>query len=215
MSWYEWFFSGLGVRTLEAFTLRFAPRVGEYCTLLTREQVIRTFGTVERRIRTAKQSLCFSGCDCKFVAESCSDEIESAIKRNVSVRALCVDPASPAASMVSRIDPRFPDEQSFIDSMASVQSVLDRLARQHSGKFQYKLLPILPAQGFFIVDPLERTGMVKVELYTAQPYMPANLRPHFAVSQRSKMWRAYFLQQWENYWGLGRDPLRISDNNVS
>ena len=206
MVWYQWVFSGIGVAAIVggvAYAKRLrAEGVMLGCKLLDRDHVDRAVGTVEQRIRNANQSIWFSGMDCKLVAEACSAAIEAALKRSVRVKVLCVDPQSQAVTMLPKIDPRFPTADSFRSSMKLVVERLSDFARRYPSLFEYRLLPILPAQGFFITDPTDKKGIVKVEIYTAKEYAPLGSRPHLVFSSRANPWRRYFINQWENYWEL-------------
>lgn len=208
MDWYQWVFSGIGVAAIAwgvAVTKQLrAQGVMLGCRLLDRDHVDRAIGTVEQRIRNATQSIWLSGNDCKLVAEACSGSIEAALKRSVRVKVLCVDPQSQAVPMLPKIDPRFPTADSFRSSMKLVVEVLSDFAQRYPDLFKYRLLPILPAQGFFITNPTDKKSIVKVEIYAAKEWSPLGSRPHLVFSSRSGPWRQYFINQWENYWALGR-----------
>ena len=208
MVWYQWVFGGIGVAAIAwgvAVTKQLrAQGVMLGCKLLDRNQVDRAIGKVHQRIRNANQSIWFSGNDCKLVAESCLGDIDAALKRSVRVKVLCVDPQSEAVAMLPVIDPRFPTANSFRSSMTLVTEVLSDFAQRYPDLFEYRFLPILPAQGFFITDPTDKKGIVKVEIYTAKEWSPLGSRPHLVFSSRSGRWRQYFVNQWENYWALGR-----------
>jgi hypothetical protein len=106
--------------------------------------------------------------------------------------------------MLEKIDPRFPTAQSFRESMRNTLQCLRMFKSNYPDLFDYRLLPILPALGFFIVDPHSKEGIVKIELYTAKEWKPISSRPHLVIKRKEKQWRNYFLDQWENYWTLGR-----------
>lgn len=170
--------------------------------LLARDEVGDRIGSVLDRLAKATSCLMFSGTDCKYMVESYSGQLEDVLKRGVRVSVLCVDPQSPAAAMLPSIDPRFPSEADFRDSMESVLKVLRRLRSAYGALFSYRLLPILPAVGFFISDPGLATESIKVEIYTAKPWSTIPSRPHLILSEALWEWRAYFLAQWHNYWNL-------------
>lgn len=170
--------------------------------LLARSEVDPAVGTVEARIAAAKRKLCISGNDCKFVAESLSPHIQRAVECGKDVHILCVDPESPAAEMLPLIDSRFPDAPAFRASVDSVRSTLAGISKLGKG-LQLRFLPILPAVGFFLTDPGDDQGVVKVELYvSSKPNMSVH-RPHIILSQHHAGWREYFIQQWDLYWALG------------
>lgn len=90
--------------------------------------------------------------------------------------------------------------------MKEVTVRLDAWRKQYPNLFEYRLLPILPALGSFITDQEGNRGTVKVEIYTAKQWRPIDSRPHFVLSSLTPEWRAYFVNQWENYWNLARAP---------
>lgn len=95
--------------------------------------------------------------------------------------------------------------------MRTVISELQNIKNQFPQHFEYRLLPILPAIGFFITDSKSAQGIVKVEIYTSKPWYPKESRPHFVIPHHAYEWRNYFLSQWDNYWNMSRI---ISDNPV-
>ena len=211
----EWIFGGIGVAAVPVIVGLWRKLVSErisHVSLMDRAQMSQKYGLSDR-LRKANQSVWISGNDCKFVAESASPEIEAALRRGVHVRILCTDPASDATKMLAQIDPRFPTPDSFVNSMKSVVTVLDRLSSQYPTSFEYKLLPILPALGFFITDPYDKSGVVKVEIYTAKDWSPVGSRPHLLLPPKTAPWRQYFISQWENYWGIARSPQQRQAEN--
>jgi TIR domain len=173
--------------------------------ILSRTQVDAALGAVEERFASAREEVCISGNDCKFVAESLSPVVEKALERGLRVRFLCVDPESPAAEMLPMIDPRFPTADTFRESVRGVEAVLRRMGRSFP-TLELRYLPILPAIGFFLVDPKLPSGSAKIELYLAKPFQPIESRPHLIIGAAMHEWRLYFAQQWENYWALGHVP---------
>jgi hypothetical protein len=114
--------------------------------------------------------------------------------------ALGVNPTSTAPEMLARIDPHFDSSTQFCSSMSEVISQLEAWKEKYPNSFKFRLLPILPALGFFITDPNSTHGIVKVEIYTSKGWKPIKSRPHIILSRRDSQWREYFIQQWENYW---------------
>lgn len=170
--------------------------------LLARDELGDRIGSVLDRLAKATSHVMFSGTDCKTMLEAHSGQLEEVLKRGVRVSAICVDPESAAAAMLPSIDPRFPNEAAFRDSMASVLKVLRRLRLSYGELFSYRLLPILPAIAFFISDPGLATESIKVEICTPRPWSPIPSRPHLILGDALREWRVYFLAQWENYWNL-------------
>jgi hypothetical protein len=213
MKWYQWVFSGIGITTITVLIILIRKLLSQPSfigiRILDRNQVDRALGTVQERLRKANQDVWMSGNDCKFVAESLSGEITATLNRGIRIKILCVDPESSAIQMLARIDPRFPTPESFVNSMKSVENVLKDLSKQYPNLFEYRFLPILPALGFFITDPTDKKGIVKVEIYTTKEWKPIKSRPHFILSSISDQWRQYFISQWENYWGLARKPAAL------
>jgi hypothetical protein len=173
--------------------------------LLTRAEVDRSVGTVEERLAGAKTAVWISGIDNMFVARSLSAYVLRTLERGVEIRILSVDPESAAADMLPSIDPRFPSRDFFESEVRSVQTVLSMWRAQFSN-FQFRYIPFLPAAGYFITDPGTATETVKVELYTAKPWKPLDTRPHLVIGSTMATWRRYFVEQFENYWQLSRNP---------
>lgn len=202
--WYTWVFSGVGVAVASAL-LTFIRTKAKYFTgirFLDRSQVDRELGTLQQRFEKVTSTVWISGNDCKYVAESASGLIDTLLRRGVRVKLLAVDPDSNAPDMLAKIDPRFETATQFRNSMIEVRRRLDNWKEQYPTQFEYRLLPILPALGFFITDASSRDGIVKIEIYTAKPWRPIDSRPHMVVSQRAKKWREYYVHQWENYWAM-------------
>lgn len=170
--------------------------------IMGRSQIDHELGEVEERFRKAKREVCISGNDCAFVAVAEAPKVERLLSRGIYVKVLVVDPDSPATSMLPMIDPRFPTEAAFKQSMSTVLFGLREFKRRFPDHFEYRLLPILPAFGFFIIDPESADGLVKIEIYTAKDWGELDTRPHLQL--RQKKWRDYFLNQWANYWALGK-----------
>ena len=174
---------------------------------LDRGQVDSRLGTLEERLAKVKSSVWISGNDCKFVVEASSAALDGALARGVRLKLLLVDPDGDAPEMLAQVDPRFPTSQHFRDSMYEVLTRLEEWRERYPTLFEYRLLSVLPAMGFFIMDHESGGGTVKVEIYSAKPWRPISSRPHFVLSRLSGAWRSYFLAQWENYWGMARGPV--------
>lgn len=167
---------------------------------IERQDVDKTIGTIEKRFKAARHEILISGNDNKYIMESCSALIDDALSRGVRIKILCTDPESPAAEMLAIIDPRYKSAFDFKVSMASVIWEMEKRRLAYPTLFECRLLQFLPAISFFIVDPLLPSGIVKFEIYTAKPY---ESRPHFILPVDNK-WRSFFINQWNNYWGLAR-----------
>jgi hypothetical protein len=130
--------------------------------------------------------------------------IIEALERKIGIKLLSTDPNSPAADMLSIIDHRF-DGSKFKDVVDKATAIAHGWASKYP-HFEYKLLPILPAAGYFITDPGLESKTVKVEIYTAQPWDPLDSRPHFIIDESMPEWRDYFIQQFKNYWSFSKTP---------
>lgn len=171
---------------------------------LSRSQVDSRIGSLEERLENAKASVAISGNDCKFVVEASSHAIDSLLNRGVRLRLLLVDPESQVPEMLAKFDPRFETPEQVRTSLVEVTARLRLWQERFPTLFEYRFLPIVPALGFFIVDPDTWRGCVKIEVYTAKPWKPIATRPHLILSRLNPIWRTYFLAQWENYWGIAR-----------
>ena len=202
--WYKWFLSGIGV-TIFLMLITFIKTRKKFFTgirFLSRNDIAQEIGSIQERFINIKRTLYISGLDCKFVTESCSFQIDSLLERGVRVKLLVVDPNSNAPEMLSKIDPMFETEDVFKSSMVEVLNRFKEWKKKYPTQFEYRLLPILPAFGFFIADPSSKNGMVKIEIFTAKHWRPIDSRPHVVFSHRAKKWREYYIQQWDNYWAL-------------
>ncbi|MCB1824751.1 MAG: hypothetical protein KDJ54_09350 [Candidatus Competibacteraceae bacterium] len=203
-NWYEWVFSGIGVVLVTA-AFTFIRTKAKYFTgirFLDRNEIDRELGTLQQRFEKAKTSVFISGNDLKFVAESSSSLIDSLLNRKIKVKLLATNPGTTAAEMLEKIDPRFNSSGQFQASMEEVQKRLEKWKKDYPSFFEYRLLPFLPALGFFITDPNSPNGIVKIEIYTAKEFGPINSRPHIVLHKSSRQWREYFIKQSENYWDL-------------
>jgi DNA-binding winged helix-turn-helix (wHTH) protein len=174
------------------------------CMILTRSQLDDVIGTVEERVQSAKEEIWISGNDNMFVAKALSPSLAAALEAGRKVKLLGVDPDCPAAAMLSIIDPRF-SRDPFKGEVDFVSATARRWKDKYDN-FEYKLLALLPAVGYFITDPELETKTVKIELYTAQPWEPLASRPHLVIPENLPEWRDYFIQQFKNYWNLSKTP---------
>lgn len=173
-------------------------------SMVTLNQARDKVGSIEVRIDQAKDEIRFSGLDCKYVAESNSGRIENALKRNVKVKIICVDPEGPSAQLVPKIDPRIHDTDHFVKSVNSVIETLSKIKNKYPDNFEYRLVPVIPPLSMFIIDPNRKEGLIKFEVYPVPPYGPPDSRPHFILSKDNLIWRSYMLRQWDNLWETGR-----------
>ncbi len=174
--------------------------------IILRDQVDPLIGSVQQRLKNARNEVRISGNDNKFVAESASTWVREALNRGVVVKILCTDPKSTVPAMLAKIDPRFTTAAAFEESMESVDKELRRIKQEFPRNFEFRYLPILPAMGFFITDPASPTGITKIEIYIAKPYKYLDSRPHIIIPNKATEWRDYFNAQWDNYWHISREP---------
>ena len=172
---------------------------------LDRAQVDARLGTMESRLDAAKSVVYISGVDGKFLVETCSASVDSLLARGVRLHILLLEPTPALSLMCSLVYPRFNTETHLQSSMVEILTRLKELKTRHPKHFEYRLLPFLPALGFFIADPDSFGGTVKIELYTAKQYKPIDSRPHLVLSVLNRKWRQYFLTQWQNYWAAARE----------
>ncbi|MCV0439294.1 MAG: hypothetical protein K5880_11725 [Hydrogenophaga sp.] len=172
---------------------------------LDRAQVDARLGAMEARLAAAKASVYVSGNDCKFLVESCSASVDRLLARGVRLHVLLLSPTDALSEMLSLIDPRFNSASEFQTSMHEVLKRLKDWKQRYPSQFEYRLLPFLPALGFFIVDPESFRGTLKIEVYTAKHWKPIESRPHLLLSRLNSKWREYFLTQWHNYWAAATE----------
>ena len=75
-------------------------------TVIRRNNIDETIGTMEGRVEAERSEILISGNDCKFV-EGKSHDIQRALDRGISVRILAVSPASEGAHTLALVDDRF------------------------------------------------------------------------------------------------------------
>ncbi len=119
---------------------------------------------------------------------------------------MCVDPDAPDARWLGRID-RFATPGTFDTSIEQVEAICRGFRVRFGEKCQLKYLPFLPAVNFFMVNPMQRHGIVKAEVYTGIIEQPFYSRPNLVINAVSTEWREHFLKQWELYWTLSRDAF--------
>jgi TIR domain-containing protein len=173
---------------------------------------IMNFGTnneepVELTLAKVKKEFRVSGNDCKKIIEAKSADIETLLRRGANAKVICVDPSSPACSMLAKVDPRFRSAGDFRKSMVSVLGILRDLRKRYPSLLEYRLLPVLPAFGLFITDPELPTRIVRVELYASKPWTPIAMRPRLLLPSTLSDWQQYFLSQWDNYWALAQSDV--------
>ncbi len=172
----------------------------------TLEDAVRIHGDIPRRFRDAQEEVRISGRDCKVAVEANSPHLRRLLKRDCRVKIMCVDYRSTAATLLPDIDKRFSANEPFIESMRPVHRLLWNLRVEFPITFEFRYLPSLPSQSFFIMDPNQSTGWLKVEIYSAQPWTTLESHPHLLIKQEHEPWWTFFLGQWENYWNLARPP---------
>ena len=155
---------------------------------MTRDEQLRLLPGISERFDAAQQEVRFSGNDCAAMVIENGPVIRRALKRGVAVKVMAADPSALGMDrMLHLIDPRFPKPGEFERSMAHISVDLLEMS-EHFPNFEYRLLPVLPALGFFMVDPLTG-GLVKVEFYVPSPWHPIPSRPHLTISPGMGEWR--------------------------
>jgi hypothetical protein len=178
------------------------------CQIYTRSQLGRAVGTLEERLRNASHEIWISGNDNNLVTESLGATVlNDVLRQKKLLRLLSVDPDSPASAMLALIDPRF-EGGKFPAEMEKTRGVVREWLDMFPGQFEYRELPILPAQGFVITDPGTSSQTVKVEIYAAKEWLPLRSRPHLIFPSDMPEWQLFFIQQFKNYWELSRFPFQ-------
>jgi DNA-binding winged helix-turn-helix (wHTH) protein len=173
--------------------------------MLTRAGLDRAIGAVEERLEGIAKEVWISGNDNMHIAQSLGGFVTKALRKGRKIKLLGVDPDSAAAGMLALIDPRF-EKNNFREQVNIVTEVARDWQREFP-HFEYKLLPILPAVGYFITDPELPSQTVKIELYTARPWDPLGSRPHLVITESMGGWPEYFIQQFKNYWEMSNSPF--------
>jgi hypothetical protein len=179
-------------------------------SILKRDEVDNLIGDVPTRISKTKKELCVSANDGVYFLVSQSNIVETYLKNGHILNLLLDDPeVSSINEMLQKFDGRFPREDSFKISMAAILPQLDEWKKKYPGKFNCRLLPILPSIGFFITDPESESSTVKTELYVYNREQvgpiteyPVGTRPNLVINDYN--WKRYFIDLWGKYWELGR-----------
>jgi DNA-binding winged helix-turn-helix (wHTH) protein len=182
----------------------FRTRDSSRSFIFTRDELNYTFGSVEYRLDKATRDIWISGNDNNLITHSLSGFVENALKDGRTIRLLGAAPTRAIVSMLSKIDPRF-KERDFKKEVDKSTAVALKWQAKYPN-FEYRLLPILPAIGYFITDPNLPSRTVKIELYTPDPWGPLKSRPHIVIDESLPEWRDYFIKQFENYWNLSKTP---------
>jgi hypothetical protein len=177
-----------------------------YCPIYTRKQIDHAIGSIDDRLRGHVEELWISGLDNTYVAIAETAPLLRILDQGAKVRLMGVDPKSRAPAMLDQIDPRT-EANSFESQVNKVTEVAREWSKRFPETFEYRLLPVVPALGFFIVDPNRPSQQVKFEIYTARPWNPLGTRPHFVITEQLPEWREYFTTQFENYWELSKVPF--------
>lgn len=186
--------------------IRGAPEGKAPAVIVDLDHVDGIVGSVSERFSAAQSEVWISGNDCAYLVSSRLSDLEAALRRGVSVRVLCADPKSSAAQMLRLIDPQFDKDGRFEDSMRDIIRRL-KSVREEFPNLDMRLLPILPALGFFLVDPDNAHHKnIKVEIYSPRPFAPTSSRPHLIVSEAYPEWQSHFIRQFRNYWNLAHNP---------
>ncbi|MDQ6947093.1 MAG: hypothetical protein M3256_12710 [Actinomycetota bacterium] len=170
----------------------------------TRGELTALIGSIDDRLDAIRDSACISGNDMALVVGSKAHRIEALLAEGRRFQIMCADPKTGSApTTLAQIDPQFEDPEAFIKAMESTDHRLRVLRNRHPEQFEFRYLPFAPSVGFFITDPHQADGVIKLELYVAKPFLPGGSRPHVVISEQSQ-WREFWLKQWENYWALGQ-----------
>lgn len=176
------------------------------CSIFTKDQIDQAIGSVNERLHNRVAELWISGLDNSYVAIAQTGPLIRVLRQGARIKLMGVDPDGPAAAMLDVIFPRF-EANSLKKQVDKVIDTARELRKFFPETFEYKLLPIVPALGFFIIDPRLSSQQVKVEIFTAPPWNPLRSRPHLVIPEQSPKWREYFIAQFENYWNLSRSPF--------
>jgi hypothetical protein len=177
------------------------------CPIYTRNQIDQAIGSIDERLRDPIEELWLSGLDNTYVAVAQTAPLLDALHRGTKIKLMGVDPKSPARAMLDLIDPRY-EANSLEKQVNKVTDTAREWRKYYPETFEYRLLPIVPALGFFIINPKLPSRQVKIEIYTMRPWKPPDSRPHFVIPEHMPEWREYFTVQFDNYWNLGNDPFK-------
>jgi hypothetical protein len=174
---------------------------------VTRDEVDGVFRPFRQRIGQAEHELVITGNDCLTVVQGGAPSIYKALanKPDLTVKIMCADPAADGLlEMITKVDPRFPTAADFESSLNTLISLMLPFREEFGERFGFKLLPILPSMGFFLVDP-DHGGSAKVEIYTPREWEPIDSRPHFPADADPR-WYEYFVMMFRNYWNMAKAP---------
>ena len=119
---------------------------------------------------------------------------------------MCVDPLVARGGGIGQDRKSVPFRRTLCGSDKGLDNTLWRSREDWHNRVQFRYMEIFPAVAFFMIDPEEEKGLIKVEIYTRSATGDVTSRPHFMVPLNLKRWRHIFLEQWQFYWEA-RVPL--------
>ncbi len=176
-------------------------------SIVERKNLHLFHGDIYGVLESVQSEIRFSGIDCKKLLEAESKEIEKLLQSRKKVSVILLDPAS-ADSELLTISDRFANRKEYDDSIQSVLEKATTFTEKYPGYFELRLLPMLPALNFLLIDPARNDSIKKAEIYTFEPYGPIDSRPHIFFSGKENKWNEYLIQQWDNYWKISK-PLVV------
>jgi hypothetical protein len=185
-----------------AYNGRHAP----CCPIYARKELDPAIGTIDERLHSGVNEVWISGLDNSYAVHALSRPLLGLLKRGGRLKLLSTDTKRETADMLDIIDP-CEEANSFVRRVDSVTNAVQKWHKTYPDSFEYRLLPFLPALGFFITDPRLPSQTVKIEVYAARPWEPLDTRPHFVITEETPDWREYFIRQFENYWNFSRSAF--------
>jgi hypothetical protein len=192
------FEESIGKMIAEIKNIKADPVTIDTCEILTRNEVNQKIGDIPYLLKNVKNKLCISGNDMLGIVHGHADDISKYLQTGKKLKILVVNPDSDVPDMLAKIDTRSDHAEYYKRTLATIKNLLAEWKKEYTDTFEYGFLSFLPAMGFFITDPQEETGIVKVKIYVAKPWVEN--RPHILI--KDKKWKEYFIRQWENYWNL-------------
>ncbi len=155
------------------------------------------FGSTEELILSATKEVWVSGVALDTVSRL-TGLFDKQVKSGVQIRFLCM---SSEEHVIADAASYFSDDAGglALRLKTNLENIYKKLIAVHPGKVTIRVLSHRPAVGYFIVDPLDDRGFMRVETYIS--HTEYNQRPMLQLfSSREKEWFNLFCSDFQNLW---------------
>lgn len=167
------------------------------------------FGSTEDLIMSARKDIWVSGVALDSISRL-TGLFEKKIKAGVQIRFLGI---SSDEHVIADAASYFSDNAAGLKQRlkTNFDNLNQKLVSVYPEKVSVRVLSHRPAVGYFIVDPLEEYGFMRVETYIS--HTEHHQRPMLQIfSSREKEWFELFCEDYKNLWDEARDWSVTSTN---